>query len=422
MKEPHRRNFLRKILTLTASAGVAGLLLDRLPARSLVQPVQAQPGTALVVDGNAGTGVGTTQLASSGNPAFLSTNTSTGSALQGTCTSGTGVLGTTTTGTGVQGTAGAGGTGVNGFAGDPTAIPIVAQGDTGQTAPLQEWRGSSGTLDVVDSNGNFGIGTSSPTNLLHLYSTTDSVYRQVGDGTASAFSFEEYYPGVGGPGIYIKSARGSFATPASLQVGDRMGQVILAGYNGTAFANVAGIEGWIDAGTVSSTSLPSYLAFRTTPNGSISRLERMRINSAGYVGIGTTSPAYPLDVAGQVHATGFPTSSDMRFKEDIQPIDNALDKVLQLQGVYFKWNHLHRETLKRSSTLTSRQVGLIAQQVKEVLPEVVSEWADQGAEDYLAVDYSRLAAVTIEAIKELKSENNTLRDRIGTLERKLAAS
>jgi uncharacterized protein (DUF433 family) len=57
-----------------------------------------------------------------------------------------------------------------------------------------------------------------------------------------------------------------------------------------------------------------------------------------------------------------------------------------------------------------------------VLPEVVSEWADQGAEDYLAVDYNRLTAVTIEAIKELKAENNTLRDRIGALERKLAAS
>ncbi len=132
-------------------------------------------------------------------------------------------------------------------------------------------------------------------------------------------------------------------------------------------------------------------------------------------------PAYLLDVAGAVHATSFPTSSDMRFKEDIQPIDNALEKVLALKGVYFKWNDLHRDVLKRDNTV-NRQIGLVAQQVREVLPEVVSEWADQGAEDYLAVDYSRLTAVTIEAIKELKAENNTLRDRIGVLERKLAAS
>jgi hypothetical protein len=112
----------------------------------------------------------------------------------------------------------------------------------------------------------------------------------------------------------------------------------------------------------------------------------------------------------------------VRFKEDIQPIPDALEKVLRLNGVYFKWNRLHRETLKRSSGLTSRQVGLVAQQVREVVPELVSEWADEGAEDYLAVDYSRLNALTIEAIKELKAENNTLRGRIEVLERKLAAS
>jgi hypothetical protein len=153
------------------------------------------------------------------------------------------------------------------------------------------------------------------------------------------------------------------------------------------------------------------------------------VQQNGNVGIGTLTPAYTLDVAGQVHATGFPTSSDMRFKEDIQPIPDALEKVLRLNGVYFKWNRLHRETLKRSSGLTSRQVGLIAQQVKEVMPELVSEWADEGAEDYLAVDYSRLNALTIEAIKELKAENNTLLDkieqqqqRIEALERKLTAN
>lgn len=140
--------------------------------------------------------------------------------------------------------------------------------------------------------------------------------------------------------------------------------------------------------------------------------------SNGNVGIGTQTPAYPLDVAGQAHATGFPVSSDMRFKTDIQPVQNALSKILRLNGVYFKWNRLHRETLKRSNTRT-RQVGLIAQQVKEVLPEVVSEWADKGADDYLAVDYNRLVAVLIEAMKEqqeqFKSEYDTLRTQIQEL-------
>jgi hypothetical protein len=134
------------------------------------------------------------------------------------------------------------------------------------------------------------------------------------------------------------------------------------------------------------------------------------VQQNGNVGIGTLTPAYPLDVAGQVHATGFPTSSDARFKEDIHPIPDALEKVLRLNGVYFKWNRLHRETLKRSHNLTSRQVGLVAQQVRDVVPELVSEWADEGAEDYLAVDYSRLGALTIEAIKQLAEQNRNLRD------------
>jgi FtsZ-binding cell division protein ZapB len=107
--------------------------------------------------------------------------------------------------------------------------------------------------------------------------------------------------------------------------------------------------------------------------------------------------------------------------------------------VYFKWNRLHRETLKRSNGLTCRQVGLIAQQVRDVVPELVSEWADEGAEDYLAVDYSRLNALTIEAIKQQhrtieqqqktierhEAENKAMREEIRTLQetvRRLAAS
>jgi hypothetical protein len=251
----------------------------------------------------------------------------------------------------------------------------------GQTANLQEWQDPLGNaLSVVDANGNFGIGTSSPARSVHLVGSS-AVFRMDRNADSSAFILVRTDP--------------TFAT---------VWKTFYVGVN----ASSVGTGSFVieDAGTAV---------------GGVATI-RFVIDNTGKVGIGTSSPAYPLDVAGQVHATGFPTSSDMRFKEDIQPIDDALDKVLQLQGVYFKWNHLHRETLKRSSTLTSRQVGLIAQQVKEVLPEVVSEWADQGAEDYLAIDYSRLAAVTIEAIKELKSENNMLRERIATLERKLAAS
>jgi len=249
----------------------------------------------------------------------------------------------------------------------------------GQTANLQEWWNSPvslSPLSVVDPNGNFGIGTSTPGFSLDVLSSGRATVRATGGG------------GAGGEFRADTSAAGS---QASFSFYDQGAPKYQFGKNtdNTFFI-------WDQVNT--------HEIMYVNPSSKVISFDP---NALPYnVGIGTNSPAYKLDVAGQVHATGFPTSSDMRFKEDIQPIDNALDKVLRLNGVYFKWNHLHRETLKRSNTLTSRQVGLIAQQVKEVVPEIVSEWADQGADDYLAVDYSRLAAITIEAMKELATKNS----------------
>ncbi len=138
------------------------------------------------------------------------------------------------------------------------------------------------------------------------------------------------------------------------------------------------------------------------------------VDKNGNFGIGTSTPTVRLDVAGDAHATDFVATSDMRFKEEVTPIDGALNKVLRLQGVYFKWNQQYRSVLKRANT-KGRQVGVIAQQVREVLPEVVSEWGE-GGEGYLGVDCSRLVAVTIEAMKEQQNQIQRLRERISMLE------
>jgi hypothetical protein len=119
---------------------------------------------------------------------------------------------------------------------------------------------------------------------------------------------------------------------------------------------------------------------------------------------------------GNVLASGFVNTSDLRFKEDITPIDNALDKITQLNGVYFKWNEEYRERLKRSDS-DARQVGLVAQQVREVIPEIVAKMHDQEAGDYLAVDYNRLVPVLIQAIKEQQRIIAQLAVRVTNLER-----
>jgi hypothetical protein len=305
-KDSDRRGFLRKIVSLAASASIVGLLLDRLSDKSVLQPVQANGGTsggALIIDASgagSNTGTGTTQLNSSGSPALIAANTGSGAALEGSCTAGAGVLGTTTIGTGVQGTASAAtGVAVGGFAGDPGAIPIVAQGAASQSANLQEWRGSSGALSVVDNTGNLGVGTA-PAAPLHLYAAVPTLTIAEADGaTPSVFQLDTYSNGgsaTSGGGFLGRFARGSKASPANVAVGDRLGFTVMGGYAGGAFRHVAAIEGIVDSGTVSDTSLPSAIRFLTTPTGSFARQEVMRINNAGRVGIGTTSPGHTLHV------------------------------------------------------------------------------------------------------------------------------
>ena len=111
------------------------------------------------------------------------------------------------------------------------------------------------------------------------------------------------------------------------------------------------------------------------------------ITAAG-IGIFTHTPAYALDVSGSIRATGdVIAGSDKRYKENIVTIDSALDKVTSMRGVYY--------TKKESP---ERHVGVIAQEMEEILPEVVH--TDSSEEKMKSVSYGNITAVLIEAIKE----------------------
>ncbi|GEM_PF-1698350 len=130
------------------------------------------------------------------------------------------------------------------------------------------------------------------------------------------------------------------------------------------------------------------------------------------VGIGTSTPAYKLDVAGSCHASSFPTSSDVRLKTNITQLTDVLEKLAKIRGVAFDWNETY-DSLGRSTG--HREIGVVAQEVEEQFPELVTKWGDK---EYRAVDYGRLTAVLIEAIKELKAENDDLQKRIAALEKR----
>ena len=130
----------------------------------------------------------------------------------------------------------------------------------------------------------------------------------------------------------------------------------------------------------------------------------------GSVGIGiSTDYSHLLDVAGEIQCTELFETSDGRFKTDVRELANALDAVERLRGVSFMWNEL---SASAGATPGVRGIGVIAQEVEEVFPELVS--SPEGS--HKAVDYSKLTAVLIQAVKELRAENEALSARLATLE------
>ena len=126
---------------------------------------------------------------------------------------------------------------------------------------------------------------------------------------------------------------------------------------------------------------------------SASLTEAMRITPDGYVGIGTNGPGYKLHVVGAIYATGDITAfSDQRFKQNIQPLDGALAKILQLGGYSYT-----REDYRAGE----KQIGLLAQEVQAVYPEAVLY--DEAADKY-SMNYSVMVAPLIQAIKELNEK------------------
>jgi len=148
------------------------------------------------------------------------------------------------------------------------------------------------------------------------------------------------------------------------------------------------------------------------------------------VGIGTASPAYKLHTVGDIKvesgAIGVNvnpsatdgridagndvvaySSSDIRFKKNITPIQDALFKVQQIQGIEFDWIPNEEQ-----HGYDGHDVGVIAQEVVEVLPEVV-QIRESG---YMAVKYEKMIPLLVEGIKEQQKQIDELKDKVRELE------
>ena len=310
--------------------------------------------------------------------------------------------------------------------------------------PDNDWLTSGG--NIYRTTGNIGIGTFSPDNKLQIVgSASEPILNVVQTGSFRAlrvFSLNacaiwvEYTGNHGlriseaeGHGIYVENAGGDGIHVEN--AGDWAGYFNGPGYfSGNVGVGTSSPDERLDVdGTVKMTGfkMPTgadsgYVltsdsdgvgtwqpGAAVADNGWTISAENIYSSMLGNVGIGTTSPDYKLDVAGEAHATSFPTSSDSRLKTNVRQLDNVLEKIEKIRGVSFDWNSKY-ESMGRSSE--RREIGVIAQEVESVFPELVSTWGDEG---YRAVDYGRLTGVLIEAVKELKAQNEKLREEIEIL-------
>ena len=104
------------------------------------------------------------------------------------------------------------------------------------------------------------------------------------------------------------------------------------------------------------------------------------------------------------------TVSDKRLKDNVKTIDNALDKVMSLRGVEFDWNATSRKG--------QHDIGLIAQEVEEIIPEIVKDKkmplmdGIDSNETYKTIDYEKIIAVLVEAVKDQQQQIDELKKLI----------
>ena len=183
------------------------------------------------------------------------------------------------------------------------------------------------------------------------------------------------------------------------------GQLVAAGgstVNFGATSNVILPGGvWMTDGAGNSRMLWGFSGNNATyfqsPNGYIFH------NDLGSVGLITIDNSGNLTATGNISGNDIIARSDIRVKDNIQTIDSALDKVLKMRGVYF--------TKKNEK---GRRTGLIAQEVEEILPEVV--YTDDTEDKLKSVSYGSIVGLLIEAIKEQQETINDLKSRLSHLE------
>lgn len=283
---------------------------------------------------------------------------------------------------------------------------------------------NASTLLVVKNSGNVGIGTADPNSKLEVASSanvnnySDGAIQVVSSSPLAFVAPSNLNPSLNRWGFTLREGgEGHFGIRDYRQANTRVtiddnGNV---GIGTTSPGEKLHVEGSIRAsGNIGVTQTDGdYLAklyqssadgFLELFTGEATPVSRTKLSSygnsyinpnGGNVGIGDTTPSYKLDVNGTIRATGdVIADSDVRLKSDIQTLTNAVDTVKALRGTaYIKDN--------------KASIGVIAQEVEEVIPQLVSTADDEMGTK--SVSYGNMVAVLIEAIKEQQEQIDELK-------------
>jgi Chaperone of endosialidase len=296
---------------------------------------------------------------------------------------------------------------------------VWAQTGIGTTAPVNKLEVVTTTADPASSgsaaNGNLRLGGISAVHVLDfgLSSTSTFSWIQARNKTYGT----NYILGINPLGGYV--GIGTSAPTATLTVGNAggtiPGEITL---NPTTNAYEGGQINFKKSltGSTADWSIDQYGTTAADARLRIfntSETNGMIIKENGYIGMGNSTPTVRLQVTGDIIANSIAGSSDARFKTNITPIANPLQKVLALRGVHFNWN---TSAFPQRMFSDKRTLGFIAQEVEKVLPEIVQ--TENTTEGYKSVQYDKVVALLVEAMKEQQKQINQLKRELIKLKRR----
>ena len=324
----------------------------------------------------------------------------------------------------------------NAAGGSQLDIFTAAQYVTGLQARENQVTGAVKSLVLNPVGGNVGIGTTTPSTALQVNGTvTATTFSGSLSGNAtSATTAGAAYPYRVGGVVMQMNWSGQGGQPTWLWGGNDGTNFYV--YNPSNFSvnyattagNVSSLAGtwtglnyFVGNCNTASCSNPSLMVFSTGGNGATMSFHRggyyavnMGLDSDNVLRIGGWSAAanrWQLDMSGNETIPGYITAaggffySDIRLKKNIVPLQNGLQTILALQGVRFNW----KDSGKAG-------IGLIAQDVEKVLPELVTTNSATGLK---SVEYGNIVAPLIESVKELKQESDAKDKKIAQLENEI---